>query len=39
MLQLMAGAERLCHIFKWGREMKKVGNHRIRQCRLYRYHS
>jgi len=37
MLQLMAGAERLCHIFKWvaslchifkwGREMKKVGNH------------
>jgi len=33
----MAGAERLCHflngvaslchIFKWGREMKKVGNH------------
>jgi len=31
MLQLMAGAERLCHIFKWGREMKKVGNH----CRLY----
>jgi len=27
MLQLMAGAERLCHILKWGREMKKVGNH------------
>ena len=37
MLQLMAGAERLCHflngvaslchIFKWGCEMKKVGNH------------
>jgi len=37
MLQLMAGAERpchflngiasLCHIFKLGREMKKVGNH------------
>jgi len=37
MLQLMAGAERLCHIFDWvarlrhilkrGREMKKVGNH------------
>jgi len=36
-LQLMAGAERLCHIFEgvaslcyvfeWGREMKKVGNH------------
>ena len=23
----MAGAERLCHILKWGREMKKVGNH------------
>jgi len=23
----MAGAERLCHIFEWGREMKKVGNH------------
>ena len=21
MLQLMAGAERLCHIFKWGREL------------------
>jgi len=27
MLQLMARAARLCHIFKWGREMKKVGNH------------
>ena len=37
MLQLMAGAERLCHFFEWGRElmsyfqmgreMKKVGNH------------
>jgi len=26
-LQLMAGAECLCHIFEWGREMKKVGNH------------
>jgi len=26
-LQLMAAAEGLCHIFKWGREMKKVGNH------------
>ena len=23
----MAEAERLCHIFRWGREMKKVGNH------------
>jgi len=23
----MAGAERLCHIFEWGREVKKVGNH------------
>jgi len=32
MLQLMARAERLCHIFKWGREMKKVGNH---WCREY----
>jgi len=21
MLQLMAGAERLCHIFEWGREL------------------
>jgi len=37
MLQLTAGAERLCHFFEWGRElmsyfqmgreMKKVGNH------------
>ena len=37
MLQLMAGTERLCHflngvaslchIFKWGREIKKVGHH------------
>jgi len=37
MLQLMAGAERLCYISEWGREltsyfqmgrkMKKVGNH------------
>ena len=27
MLQLMGGAERPCHIFEWGREMKKVGNH------------
>jgi len=24
-LQLMAAAEGLCHIFEWGREMKKVG--------------
>jgi len=40
MLQLMAGAERLCHflngvaslchIFEWGREMKKIGNHCIK---------
>jgi len=30
MLQLMTGAERLCHIFEWGREMKKVGNHWFR---------
>jgi len=27
MLQLMAGSKRLSHIFEWGREMKKVGNH------------
>ena len=33
MLQLMAGAERLCHVFKWGREMKKVGNHCCRRLR------
>jgi len=26
-LQLMVGVEGLCHIFEWGREMKKVGNH------------
>jgi len=30
MLQLMSRAERLCHIFEWGREMKKVGNHWLR---------
>jgi len=23
----MAGAERLCNIFEWDRENKKVGNH------------
>jgi len=30
MLQLMSRAERLCHFFEWGREMKKVGNHWLR---------
>jgi len=29
-LQLMAGDERLCHIFERGREMKKAGNHWFR---------
>jgi len=27
----MAGAECLCHIFKWDREMKKFGNHCYRR--------
>jgi len=25
----MAWTERLCSVSKWGREMKKVGNHRL----------